>query len=209
VCFLPVSEEPVIGSPFTGLILSTKDFFERVSLAEVLVSVSLQKIRKHNANLLGDKKNSVQGETISVSPKIDSGVQDNQLPSTSTTVASDPNSFERPTAKSSIKSLSRKCERCGNMILIWDLPVHMDYHFAKDVQREINGLPPLPVGGKDKKTEFKPVPLPKRIKPIASKRKNDKSNGKGGKKSRGETFGMRSIQSYFSPITQASTNQDG
>lgn len=38
---------------------------------------------------------------------------------------------------------TQKCERCGKYIFLWDYVSHMDFHIARDLSREINGLPPL------------------------------------------------------------------
>jgi len=89
--------------------------------------------------------------------------------------------------------------------------MHMDYHFAKDLQREINGMTPL-VEKKQVKS-FEPVTLPKRIKPTASKRKGEKSGGANAKRGRGGACSvvMRPIKSYFTPLPlpQAPANQEG
>jgi len=37
-------------------------------------------------------------------------------------------------ASSSTVSDLMICERCGKRLLAWDLPDHMDFHFAKDLQ---------------------------------------------------------------------------
>ncbi|ODM97264.1 DNA polymerase eta [Orchesella cincta] len=36
-----------------------------------------------------------------------------------------------------------ECERCGKKFSPWDMETHKDYHAAKDLYREINGMPPL------------------------------------------------------------------
>lgn len=38
-----------------------------------------------------------------------------------------------PKCSGSIQDLSI-CEKCGKRVLVWDLPEHMDFHFAKDLQ---------------------------------------------------------------------------
>ncbi|XP_057304843.1 DNA polymerase eta-like [Hydractinia symbiolongicarpus] len=38
-----------------------------------------------------------------------------------------------PNCSGSIQDLSI-CEKCGKRVLVWDLPEHMDFHFAKDLQ---------------------------------------------------------------------------
>jgi hypothetical protein len=39
--------------------------------------------------------------------------------------------------------LTQKCDRCGAFINIYKFVEHHDHHTARDVSREINGLPPL------------------------------------------------------------------
>jgi DNA polymerase eta len=29
------------------------------------------------------------------------------------------------------------CEKCGKYMLVWELPEHMDFHFAQDIQKEL------------------------------------------------------------------------
>lgn len=39
--------------------------------------------------------------------------------------------------------IERECERCGKNVNFLEYDSHKDYHYAKDLSREINGLPPL------------------------------------------------------------------
>lgn len=52
--------------------------------------------------------------------------------------------FVQPSKQqTSTSATDKECERCGKRLSIREYPSHMDYHYAKDVSREINGLPPL------------------------------------------------------------------
>ena len=39
------------------------------------------------------------------------------------------------------------CEKCGERVLAWDLPEHLDFHFAMDLQNSCQASRSLPLGG--------------------------------------------------------------
>ena len=39
------------------------------------------------------------------------------------------------------------CEKCNKRLLVWDIPEHMDFHFAEELQKSIAGANPIPLGG--------------------------------------------------------------
>jgi len=53
-----------------------------------------------------------------------------------------PGTFASPVKVEPIP-MKQECERCGKSVSLVDYVTHMDYHLAKDLSREINGLPPL------------------------------------------------------------------
>jgi hypothetical protein len=119
---------------------------------------------------------------------------------------------------SPLKSFMKECERCGASVAVWDWVSHSDFHFAKDLQREISGLPPLSNAPKNPDKKPQPVLLPKRIKGPAKKRpKTDTGSGSGsgsgsrrGRPSKksipppapaSATTRMKTLDTYFTPRT--------
>ncbi|XP_070578564.1 DNA polymerase eta-like [Ptychodera flava] len=40
-----------------------------------------------------------------------------------------------------------ECDKCGNMVSVWELPEHLDFHFAMDIQAQMNSQPPVHTNG--------------------------------------------------------------
>ncbi|XP_053315367.1 DNA polymerase eta [Spea bombifrons] len=38
------------------------------------------------------------------------------------------------------------CERCGRRLVVWDVPEHMDYHYAQELQDSLSATPSRPAG---------------------------------------------------------------
>jgi len=95
-----------------------------------------------------------------------------------------------PTKQPKSIDMTQECERCGKTVPLLDYVSHMDFHFAKDLQRELNGLPPL---------EFDLRPKPESPK----KKWGAKRTLKGGKGRPSKTIKLngntRTLDSYFAP----------
>lgn len=119
-----------------------------------------------------------------------------------------------PNSKTPIKlPLLQECERCAKTVNIYDYIAHMDHHFAKDLSREINGLPPLgfdlrpaTLDRLERERELRESPNKKGAKrPRGSGRGGASSSSGGSKRGRPAKNGnsssiaqpVRTIDSYF------------
>lgn len=108
--------------------------------------------------------------------------------------------------------LTQECERCGKQIAIWEYVTHMDFHVARDLSREINGLSPLgfdvrPETLEDKERQKDKINRDKIALQSPAKRGSKRPRGRGGggtKRGRpGTTTGspskppVKSIDAYF------------
>lgn len=108
-------------------------------------------------------------------------------------------------------SMLKECERCGKKLLEWDFASHMDYHFAKDLSRELNGLPKIEFQRSPDKNTTEPQPMTERSSSkLVLKRPRGRgasSSSAGSKRGRGAkansvsstASSSRSIESYFGP----------
>ena len=89
--------------------------------------------------LISDKKNENMGSTLDVLNKPEISI----VPVAKENISNnrwaidlvDDNNFNITSSKCSrnLEDLMN-CEKCGKRILVWDLPDHLDFHYAKDVQ---------------------------------------------------------------------------
>ncbi|XP_007934393.1 DNA polymerase eta [Orycteropus afer afer] len=78
------------------------------------------------------------------------------------------------------------CEKCGSLVPVWEMPEHMDYHFALELQKSF----------------FQPHSPSPRVVPALSPqgKRNPKSPlASGNKRPRPE--GMQTLESFFKPLT--------
>ncbi|XP_007484039.1 DNA polymerase eta isoform X3 [Monodelphis domestica] len=80
------------------------------------------------------------------------------------------------------------CEKCGSLILVWEMPEHMDYHFAMELQRSFLG-PCSP----------KPPVVPP-TSPSQAKRSPKSPLPSSAKRLRPE--GTRTLESFFKPLSR-------
>ncbi|XP_074166909.1 DNA polymerase eta isoform X1 [Sminthopsis crassicaudata] len=79
------------------------------------------------------------------------------------------------------------CEKCGSLILVWEMPEHMDYHFAMELQNSFLGP-----------CSRSPVVLA--TSPSQVKRSSKSSLPSNAKRLRPD--GTRTLESFFKPLTQ-------
>ncbi|XP_077018001.1 DNA polymerase eta isoform X2 [Tamandua tetradactyla] len=78
------------------------------------------------------------------------------------------------------------CEKCGSMVLVWEMPEHMDYHFALELQKSFlqpHSLKPQVVPTVSPQAKRNPRS------PLASSNKRPKPEG------------MQTLESFFKPLT--------
>nr|XP_021547680.1 DNA polymerase eta isoform X5 [Neomonachus schauinslandi] len=78
------------------------------------------------------------------------------------------------------------CEKCGSLVLVWEMPEHMDYHFALELQKSF--LQPH-----SSNSQAVPAGSPQ------SKRNPKSPSASSNKRPRPE--GMRTLESFFKPLT--------
>nr|XP_023401193.1 DNA polymerase eta isoform X2 [Loxodonta africana] len=78
------------------------------------------------------------------------------------------------------------CERCGSLVPVWEMPEHMDYHFALELQKSF--LQPY-----SRKPQVVPATSPQ------SKRNPKSPLASSNKRPRPE--GMQTLESFFKPLT--------
>ena len=89
--------------------------------------------------LISDKKNENMGSTLDVLNKPEISIvpvaKENISNNRRAIDLVDDNNFNITSSKCSrnLEDLMN-CEKCGKRILVWDLPDHLDFHYAKDVQ---------------------------------------------------------------------------
>lgn len=78
------------------------------------------------------------------------------------------------------------CEKCGSLVPVWEMPEHMDYHFALELQKSF--LQPH-----SSNSEAVPASSPQ------SKRNPKSPSASSNKRPRPE--GMQTLESFFKPLT--------
>lgn len=76
------------------------------------------------------------------------------------------------------------CEKCGSLILVWEMPEHMDYHFAVELQKSF--LQPHSSN-------------PQVVSALTQGKRNPKSPLSSGNK-RPRPEGMQTLESFFKPL---------
>uniref|UniRef100_A0A8D2AUR7 DNA polymerase eta n=1 Tax=Sciurus vulgaris TaxID=55149 RepID=A0A8D2AUR7_SCIVU len=77
------------------------------------------------------------------------------------------------------------CEKCGSLILVWEMPEHMDYHFAVELQKSF--LQPHSTN-------------PQVVSAMTQGKRNPKSPSSSSNK-RPRPEGMQTLESFFKPLT--------
>lgn len=78
------------------------------------------------------------------------------------------------------------CEKCGSLVLVWEMPEHMDYHFALELQKSFlqpQSSNPLVVPASSPQSKRNPKS------PLASRNKRPRPEG------------MQTLESFFKPLT--------
>ncbi|XP_068921992.1 DNA polymerase eta isoform X2 [Petaurus breviceps papuanus] len=80
------------------------------------------------------------------------------------------------------------CEKCGSLILVWEMPEHMDYHFAMELQSSFLGpcssrSPVVPATSPSQAKRSPKSPLPSSAKRLRPE-------------------GTRTLESFFKPLTR-------
>ncbi|XP_043857009.1 DNA polymerase eta isoform X2 [Dromiciops gliroides] len=93
------------------------------------------------------------------------------------------------------------CEKCGSLILVWEMPEHMDYHFAMELQSSF-------LAPSSSRSSAVPVTSPSKAKssvvpvtsPSKAKRSTKSPLPSSSKRLRPE--GTRTLESFFKPLTR-------
>lgn len=101
-------------------------------------------------------------------------------------------------------SMVKECEKCGKKMAEWDYDSHMDYHFAKELSRELNGLPAVDLAGNSEPIKKKSEVGSNRLTLKRPRGKGASSNPSGSKRGRptkptdvSQATTPRTLDSYF------------
>ncbi|KAM5325543.1 DNA polymerase eta isoform 1-T2 [Glossophaga mutica] len=113
--------------------------------------------------------------------------QNSQSRLASLTFQSAPEGAQKATTTPSLLATEDQvpCEKCGSLVPVWEMPEHMDYHFALELQKSF----------------LQPHPSHPQVVPASSQGKRNPKSPLASSNKRPRPEGMQTLESFFKPLT--------